>query len=164
MSGTSAGWTAERRARQSVFMVERNRDPAFADRRRKGQFNLSPEQRAARAAKLAAMNADPEFRAKQRAGVAQRNGRMHVVPASVHPCVRGLFVEMNAQLATRADIQARSSVSADAQSSWKRHCMPMLDMIDAALGALDFELAIVPRGSRDTNGFYKKPRAAAKGD
>ena len=38
---------------------------------------------------------------------------------------------------------------------WKRY-MPRLDLIDAAGGALDMELAWVPRGSRDENGFPKK--------
>lgn len=164
MSGTTAGWSAERRAAQSALMRRLNADPLFVALRSSGQASWTPEQRAARDARLRELNADPKFRAKRQAGIVGRRPRAHRVPEHAHPCVRGLFVEMNEQCATRASVADRAGFSAECLTKWKTAHMPTLDIVDAALGALDFELAIVPRGSRDVNGFYKKPRAAAKGD
>lgn len=164
MSGTSAGWTPERRAAQSAFMTARNREPEFVNQRRKGQGNWTEEQRRANSERLSALNADPAFRAKQREGCRNRTYRRPRIPQQVHPCVRGFFVEMYDQHATRADITARAGISSYSQSDWKKRSMPMLDTIDAALNALGLELAIVPRGSRDDNGFYKRPQKAAKGE
>lgn len=158
MSGTPAGWSKERRAAHSAMMVELNRDPTFVGARRKGQSSWTAERRAAKSVEMTKRNADPAFHAKKLTGIAKRAPRGFNIPPNTHPCVRGLFVEMNEQRATRDHITQRSHVSRDALTGWRTHNMPLLDMIDAALGALDLELAIVPRGTRDENGFPKKKK------
>ena len=133
--------------------------------------NVSAETRAAQAARLSALNADPVVKAKQiarrskpwsaerreryEAKKAQALPRLQKIPEHTHPCVRGLYVAINAQRAALIDVARRGGMSAHTLRFWKRY-MPRLDLIDAAGGALDMELAWVPRGSRDENGFPKK--------
>lgn len=157
MSGTSAGWSKERRAKHSAMMVLKNRDPEFIARRDTGK-KWTPERRAAKSAQMKKLNEDPEFRAKRKLGILGRPRRGFTrIPDHIHPCVRGFYVEMNAQQAIRADIARRANVSVDVQSGWRRS-MPLVDTLDAVLGALGYELAIVPAGTRDENGFFKKRR------
>lgn len=156
MSGTSASWTEERRAAQAAFMRARNCDPEFIKKRPKGREKWTPEQRAGKAAQMRAMNADPAFQKKRLAGIANRLPRPFTLPKHVHPIVRGLFAEMNEQLATRKRVSAPAGVTNHAITSWRKSSMPLLDTIDAALNTLDLELAIVPAGTRDGNGFAKR--------
>jgi len=137
-------------------MRKQNRNPDFIARRNKGQTRWTAERRAKKSEEMKTRNADPTFRAKQLAGIQRRAPRGFTIPKHTHPIVRGFFVEMNNQGATRRAIKDRSSVSADAITGWRTRNMPLLDMIDAALNSLDLELAIVPRGSRDKNGFLKQ--------
>lgn len=154
MSGTVAGWTPERRAQQSALMKRKNADPDFVTRRLSRRW--TDEQRTLKRQEMLALNADPLFREKQREGCRKRKPRgFRSIPESIHPCVRGFFVEMNAQRATRAQIARRTSVTTYTQTNWKRS-MPLLDVLDAALGGLGLELAIVPRGSRNNDGFLKR--------
>jgi hypothetical protein len=158
MSGTSAGWTKERRAAHSAFMVALNRDPEFIARRRKGHDGWTQEQREAKAAQMRALNSDPDFRARRAAGNAKRlpRGFSSSLPKHVHPIVRGLFAEMNEQRAPRKRVAGSAGLTKHTLSSWRRSSMPLLDTIDAALNTLDLELAIVPIGTRDQNGFARK--------
>src|SRR4051812_39391800 len=103
MSGTSAGWTKKRRAAHSAFMVELNRDPSFIAKRRMGQGAWTEERRAATAAALSLRNSDPGFQARRLAALAIQI-RGVPLPKHCHPIVRGLFVEMNTQGATRARV------------------------------------------------------------
>ncbi|MGL5166661.1 MAG: hypothetical protein ACRC9K_12315 [Afipia sp.] len=158
MSGTSAGWSPQRRAQHSAMMVERNRDPAFIEKRRKGASKWTPERRAVKSAEMTKRNADPAFHAKKLKGIAKRAPRGFTIPKHTHPCVRALFIEMNQQQATRADVSGRANVSRDTLTGWRSLNMPLVDMLDAALGAVDLELCVMPRGTRDENGFPKKKK------
>lgn len=158
MSGTSAGWSDERRARQSALMHAQNAGAAF--RRRKGSATWSAERREAKRAQMLAQNADPAFHAKKLAGIARRPPHRMAPADHVHPIVRGFFRQMQAEDASRERIAEPAGISADAISGWRSRNMPLLDMIDAALGVFDLELAIVPIGTRDQNGFA--PRKGRK--
>jgi hypothetical protein len=163
MSGTSAGWTKERRAVHSAFMVELNRNPEFIAKRRMGQGTWTEERRAATAAALSSRNSDPAFQARRLAGLAMRI-RGVSLPKHCHPIVRGLFVEMNTQGATRARVAKPAGLTPHTITGWRKRHMPLLDAIDAALNTLDLELAIVPIGTRDQSGFVsKKTRNATTG-
>jgi hypothetical protein len=155
VSGTSAGWSPARRAAHSVYMAARNRDPEFAAKAASGRRNWSPERIALKRAQMTAQNLDPDFHARKLAGIANRLPRGVRVPKGTHPCVRGFFIQMNAQRATRQGISGRVNVDKATITGWNRS-MPRLDTIDAVLNALGLELAIVPIGSRDENGFLKK--------
>ncbi|ETR79167.1 hypothetical protein X566_15460 [Afipia sp. P52-10] len=159
MSGTSAGWTPERRAAQARLMRAQNADPAFVDRRNKGPQNLPAAERAARSARIKAMNADPAFQAKRREGIAVQGGRKLAIPEHTHPCVRGMFVAMNDQRASRHAMASRVGMNVASFTAWRRKHMPRVDDLDAALNALDLELAIVPKGTRDADGFCSRRKA-----
>jgi hypothetical protein len=164
-SRQKSGWSPERRAAQSAMMSALNGDPDFVARRRKGQSDWSPERRAAKSAELTARNFDPDFHRRKLEGIAERPRRGFAVPERCHPCVRGLFVEMNEQQATRAEVGSRAGVNTETLSTWRGRSMPLLDVFDAVLNALDLELAIVPIGTRDRNGMVRrKPRTAKSGD
>lgn len=140
--------------------------------------NVSPETRAACAARLAALNADPAVKAKQiasrsRPWSAERRARYELkmatalprprkIPEHAHPCVRGFFAALNNERAALSDIAGRTGIGCDTLRFMNTRHMPRLDTIDAALCALDLELAIVPRGTRDQNGFPKKKNGNAK--
>jgi hypothetical protein len=156
MSGTAASWTPERRAAQSAFMTARNRDPAFIAARPRGTVKWTPEQRAAKAVQMRAMNADPAFQKKRLAGISKRLPRPFALPKHVHPIVRGLFVEMNEQRTTQLRVAQSAGLLDCTLSGWRKSNMPLLDTIEAALNTLGLELAIVPAGSRDQNGFVRK--------
>lgn len=156
MSGTSAAWTPERRAAQSAFLKARHADPAFAAAARKGRTAWTAERRAARSAEMTKLNADPAFRAARQRGVAGRlPGAVTVLPHT-HPLVRGLFAAMQQEMASMRDVAKRGGFTKTTLGSWRNRRMPMVDLLDAALNTLDLELAIVPIGSRDQNGFTSK--------
>jgi len=144
----------EERARRSQRMRAFNADPAFQAKKSHGKANWTPEKRAAAAARLDALRSGQKFINAQRAARITAKHRPLRVPKTT-PVVRGLFVGMNAQLATFGDVSDRSGVAYDTLRRW-RECMPHVDLLDAALNTLDFELAIVPIGSRDENGFARK--------
>lgn len=164
MTGTSSGWSEKRRIRQSALMRSQNADPAF--RRRKGQAAWSAERREAKRAQMIAQNADPAFHVRKLAGMAKRPSAHVMAPADhVHPIVRGFFLEMRSQRASRQRIAEPAGISPDALTGWRSKNMPLLDMIDAALGVLGLELAIVPIGTRDQNGFAPtRGRKASTGE
>jgi hypothetical protein len=152
MSGTSAGWSKERRARQAEQMAALNK--SFTPRKRGGTW--TPERRQASSARLKLLNTDSAFRMKKRAGIAKAGPtRLVMVPEHCHPIVAGLFLEMRSQRASCRRVGEASGISDYTIRSWHR-CMPRLDNIDAALGVLGFELAIVPIGRRGKNGFTTK--------
>jgi hypothetical protein len=135
-------------------MSARNADPLFQAKKNHGKKGWTVETRAAQAERLNALRADPGFLARQRAAREIAKPRPIAVPRHTAPVVRGLFVGMNLHLATFGDVSNRSGVSYDTLRRW-RECMPHVDLLEAALNTLDFELAIVPIGSRDDNGFFK---------
>lgn len=149
-----AAWTDERRAAQSKRMTALNADVMTKSRRSAG---WSEERRAAKSAELKARQLDPAFQAKRRIGM-QRSGPRDGTAQHVHPLVRGLFVEMARQRAPAERIAVPAGVCRTTVLSWRRHHMPQLDALDAALNVLGFELAIVPKGRRGHNGFTTKTR------
>ena len=150
MTGTSASWTPERRAAQAAVMTGLNDKPEFAHKRN----GWTEERRADKRAKMIALNADPAFQDKRRAAIADRVKR----PQPLHPVVAGLFAEIREQRTTRQRVARPAGVGPDTISGWGRKHMPYLDLIDAALNVLGFELAIVPIGTRDATGFPTKKR------
>jgi hypothetical protein len=154
----NSGWSQARRAAQAAMMRARNADPAFVARRNKGPLNLTDAERAARSARAIAMNADPAFQARRLAGIRNGGFRKFVIPEHTHPCVRGMFVEMNEQRAKRPYMARRVGIGVQSFTNWRRWHMPRVDDLDAALNALDLELAIVPKGTRDNNGFASRTR------
>lgn len=146
-------------------------------------MRITEADRAARSARMKALNADPAVRAKTIAGRAanrpspERREQMSVtmkklrlrpgfeikrkrarpveIPEHIHPIVRGLFFEINSQRAFLKDVETRAGFCPGTVGDWRR-LNPIVPNLDAALSALDLELAIVPIGSRDENGFVKK--------
>ncbi|MDQ2084670.1 helix-turn-helix transcriptional regulator [Xanthobacteraceae bacterium Astr-EGSB] len=90
-----------------------------------------------------------------RAGIVNRHRGLIEVPTHTNPVVRGVFEAMNRRLRTQNEVSAASGVHVSVISSWKYRHMPRLDLIEAALNTLDFELAIVPRGHRGPDGFLR---------
>lgn len=144
----------ERRAR-SDRMKARNADPAFQVKRRGGKGGWTAEKRVAAAERMRRQKADPEFVAAQNA--ARRTYKMPPLklPKGNVPVVRGLFVGMNKERATFGDVSTRSGIAYDTIRNWRTRA-PHVDLLEAALNTLDLELAIVPIGSRDENGFVRK--------
>ncbi|UGA45986.1 hypothetical protein HU230_0008090 [Bradyrhizobium quebecense] len=142
-------------------MKKLNAEPDFVARRSAQQW--TPAQREAKRAEMIARNADPAFRAKQLASIPTRRPRRITAADHTHPLVRGLFREMADQQASRKRVARSAGVSAFALSGWRSAHMPMLDTIDAALGVLGFELAIVPIGTRDQYGFPQKKTRTTEG-
>ncbi|MDQ2084681.1 helix-turn-helix transcriptional regulator [Xanthobacteraceae bacterium Astr-EGSB] len=90
-----------------------------------------------------------------RAGIVNRHRGLIEVPAHTNSIVRGVFEAMNRRLATQKEVSSASGVDPSVISNWKARHMPRLDLIEAALNTLDFELAIVPRGRRGPDGFLR---------
>jgi hypothetical protein len=156
----------------------------------KRPFRITEADRAARSARMTALNADPEMRAKAIAGCAayqpsperreqmsqvmkglrsgsrfelkRKRARAVEIPDHVHPLVRGLFFEINNQRAFLKDVETRADFCPGTVGDWRR-LNPIVPNLDAALNALDLELAIVPIGSRDANGFVKKGGRVRRG-
>jgi hypothetical protein len=120
---------------------------------------MSPMRAGRQAQLMSALNADPVFRARKLAGAAAYRERVGprpkplAIPQHTHPLIRGLFLEINAQRATLDAVAGRSGVSFDSLRFWRTRHMPRVDLLEAALNALDLELAIVPRGTRGPDGF-----------
>lgn len=76
---------------------------------------------------------------------------------SCHPFVRFLVKEMTKQRATWSDIALRSGVNEDAMLNWIQRTTPRLDNIQAALGALGYELRISPIQELSTGDLTEEP-------
>lgn len=144
------------RAARSARMRALQADPKFQAARKAAIKEQTADRRAAQAELMRRMNADPSFILKKRA--AQDLARIQAIkiPERTIPVVRGLFVEMNDQCATLADVAERAGIGVDTLRFWRFRSMPRADLLDAALNAVDLELAIVPLGTRDGNGFARK--------
>lgn len=149
-----SAWTDERRAAQAERMTVLNATVMTKSLRSAG---WSEERRAAKSAEMKARQLDPSFQAKRRIGM-QRSGPRDGAAQHVHPLVRGLFVEIARQRAPAERIATSVGVCRTTVLSWRRHHMPQLDALDAALNVLGFELAIVPKGRRGPNGFTNNKR------
>lgn len=71
------------------------------------------------------------------------------VPQHAHPLVRRLVEEMNYQQLGVLDLAERSGIHKDSLKEWRGRAMPRLDLIDAAFGALGYELAPRKREERE---------------
>lgn len=73
--------------------------------------------------------------------------RRLVVPASAHPLVKRLFVEMNAQRIGVLDMAERSGVNKNTLKDWRTRTVPTIDNLDACFNALGLEIAVRERRS-----------------
>lgn len=64
------------------------------------------------------------------------------IPAKAHPIVKDFIKEMNMQEKTFREVSVFSGVGIDTMRFWGHRHMPRIDMIDAALAVLGFELCI----------------------
>jgi len=64
------------------------------------------------------------------------------VPQHAHPLVRQFANELNEQMTTFAEVSERSGVGVDTLRFWMTRHVPRLDLFDAALNTVGFELAI----------------------
>lgn len=71
--------------------------------------------------------------------------RPNKIPPNAHRVVKRLFVEMNAQQISQEEMARRSGVSRNTFKDWKNRSIPRLDMIEACLNVLGFELAVRER-------------------
>jgi hypothetical protein len=71
-------------------------------------------------------------------------GRL-TIPPRAHPLVRWLFAELNEQQTTLEELSERTSVGVDTIRFWATRHMPRLDLFEAAVNALDFELVVRKR-------------------
>lgn len=152
--------SADERAARSKRMRANLADPAFREKQRAGGFGWTDDRRAETAERMRRLMLDPAYQARLRA-----TAKHIAVPQHTHPVIRGLYVEMNEQQAMLRDVTRRCGFGCDLLTKWRKRTMPRVDTYDAALNALGLELAIVPAGTRDQNGFIrKKPRKATTGE
>lgn len=123
-----------------------------------------PARRTQQRAAMEANNLDPQFVANKVAG--HRDWHEHTpvpayaVPEHAHPLVRGFYAAVNAERCRLHEIAGRTNIHVCTLRQWRTRYMPRVDLLDAALNALDLELAIVPRGSRDADGIVKRRRSS----
>jgi transcriptional regulator with XRE-family HTH domain len=67
------------------------------------------------------------------------------VPMRAHPVVQRLYVEMNAQQCTAADVSERSGVNKNTLKDWRTRTAPTIDNLEACLNVLGLELAVRER-------------------
>lgn len=67
------------------------------------------------------------------------------IPRHAHPIVRRLFEEMNEQQTVMEEVGKRAGLKPETLSNWRYRTNPKLDLIDAALNALDLELCVRKR-------------------
>lgn len=67
------------------------------------------------------------------------------VPERLHPTVKRLFVEMNAQCVGPLDMADRSGVNKNTFKDWRTRSVPTVDNLDACLNVLGLELAVRER-------------------
>lgn len=75
---------------------------------------------------------------------AGNNRRLKIAP-NAHPCVRSLMEAMNEQQTTFKELAQRTRVGIDTMRFWQTRHMPRVDLLDAALNALDLELCVRKR-------------------
>lgn len=73
-----------------------------------------------------------------------RRGRIKIVP-NAHPCVRRFIEELNNQKTTFAEVASRTNVGIDTMRFWQSRHVPRVDLLDAALNAIGYELAVRPK-------------------
>lgn len=76
------------------------------------------------------------------------------IPAKAHPLVRQLFELMNARRLTVTEVAERAGSQPATISNWRYRNSPQLVEIEAALGAVGFELTISPK---ETSGSVFAP-------
>lgn len=64
------------------------------------------------------------------------------IPQHTHPVVKKLFEEANEQMTTITEIAGRASINRGTISDWRYRAMPTVDLLEAALNALDLELCV----------------------
>lgn len=74
-----------------------------------------------------------------------RRFRRFSIPDRLHPAVKRLFVEMNAQCVGPLDMSERSGVNKNTFKDWRTRTMPTVDNLDACLNVLGLELAVRER-------------------
>ncbi len=74
-----------------------------------------------------------------------RRFRRQLPAPHAHPFVRFVLEEMNRQRCGALDLEQRSGIARRNLDQWRTAHSPTLITIEAALGALGFELAIQPR-------------------
>lgn len=70
------------------------------------------------------------------------------IPQHAHPLVRRLVEEMNERKMGVLDLAKISGIHKDSLKEWRNRALPRLDLIDAAFGALGYELAPRKREER----------------
>jgi hypothetical protein len=70
-----------------------------------------------------------------------RRGRARV-PERAHPAVKVFVTEMNAQEKTFYEVSRFSGVAVDTLRFWGFRHMPRVDLLDAALDVLGYELCV----------------------
>lgn len=71
-------------------------------------------------------------------------GRFLRAEGHCHPVVRFMRKEMRAQRATYADLSRRTGIPVDTIRTWSFRSNPQLCNIEAALGALGFQIVVKP--------------------
>lgn len=67
------------------------------------------------------------------------------IPRHVHPLVRRLFVEMNAQQTTLTEVAERAGIRRETISEWRYRYTPRVADLDAAMHVLGLELCARPK-------------------
>lgn len=73
-----------------------------------------------------------------------RRGKIKIAP-NAHPCVRRFMQEMNEQQTTFAEVAPRANIGVDTMRFWQTRHMPRVDLLDAALNVLGYELTVRKR-------------------
>lgn len=68
--------------------------------------------------------------------------------AHTHPVVRQFFDLLNDEHACMCEVAARAGVRRGTVGDWRNRRMPRVDLIDAALNALGYRLAVVKQDSK----------------
>lgn len=64
------------------------------------------------------------------------------IPRHIHPLVRSLFAEMNAQQTTLTEVADRAGIRRGTISDWRYRYTPRVSDLDAALNVLGLELYV----------------------
>ncbi len=83
----------------------------------------------------------PSMRPNNYPFVAQR------VPTNCHPTVRKLFELMNVHRVSQGQLGRKSGLNPWIFGNWKRRSNPSLTSIEAALGAMGYQLVVAPIAS-----------------
>lgn len=69
------------------------------------------------------------------------------IPERINPLAKCVFAEMKRQRVTYDELEWRSGVLRSTFKAWRTHNRPGLESIEAALGALGFQLVVAPSAS-----------------